>query len=326
MPTLYPNPLVTAHNLTLVDLSGTATVARTTFTNSTATSGEVNTYTYTADVSGTLIVYYEIDTIEWDASDNIVFKHVFIDGQPGPFGNEIDVNVNLINSEFPWPEDDTLMGQINTLVNLIAASRAQGMGTISNYTALLEIANDISGSANLSIDISGLQAVATQAAAYGAIFETITNTLSGITVINDLSVLEAIKVELQKIADMYTELRRLKLVINRTSTLQIPDSISSMTEKLNQVYSELNSTLDYLDYFNNNANPKPANADLNTQDAAAIAAAEGALTMFRNVVQSQNTVNPVGNTQVANLTNAIYRFSNVINRITTAKENLDALI
>jgi hypothetical protein len=313
--------------MSVVDLSGHSTVAITNFHNSTAVVGEVNTYVFTADVSGAVIVYREIDTIEWDGSDNIVYKKVFIDGEPGPFGNEIDVEVVLINSEFPWSEDDTVMGQINALVNLIDSARAQGMGTITDYTALLNMANDISGTVNLNIDISGLQAVAAQAEAYGAIFETIQNTLEQVTTINDLTVLGNIKAELQKIADMYTQLGRLKLQIYRTSTLQIPNSISEMTTKLNQVYSNLDTTLNYLDYFNDpNSVAKPTNADINAQDAAAIAAATGALQMYSTLVQSQATVNPTGNTQVSNLTTAVNRFQNLINRLTSAKTTLDGLI
>lgn len=330
MPTLYnaqnPTPLVTGHNYTLVDLSGHYTEPLSVFSNTTAVVAERNTYVFTADVSGAVIVYREIDTIEWDGSDNIVYKKVFIDGEPGPFGNEIDVEVVLINSEFPWLEDDTVMGQINALVNLIDSARAQGMGTITDYTALMNLANDISGTVNLNIDISGLQAVAAQAVAYGAIFETIQNSLEQVTTISDLTVLGNIKLELQKIADMYTQLGRLKLQIYRTSTLQIPNSISEMTTKLNQVYSNLDTTLNYLDYFNDSTVTKPANADINSQDAAAIAAATGALQMYSTLVNSQATVNPTGSTQVSNLTSAVNKFQDLVSRLTTAKNNLDALV
>ncbi len=323
MPTLYPTPLVTQP--VGVDLSGSSTVPLVPLVYGVV--GEVNTYVFTADVSGAIVVYTEIDTIEWDSSDNIVYKRVVIDGEPGPFGNEIDVQVTLINNvEYDLPEDDTVVGEINALVNQIKCSRVQGMGTLSDYTALLDLAQDISGSVNLALDISGLTAIANKAQEYGAIFEEITQTLSDVTVINNVAVLESIRDELQKIASMYDNLKALKLTIQRTSTLQIPDSIQSTAVKLNQVYDELACSLDYLDYFCDGTAASEeisTNGALNAQDQSVIDAATGALNLFSTLVANQGVVNAGTNTQVKNLSTAVSKFAQLQARMQGAVDCLN---
>jgi hypothetical protein len=128
-----------------------------------------------------------------------------------------------------------------------------------------------------------------------------------------------VKAELQKIADMYTALKALKLTITRTSTLQIPDSIQDTANKLDLVYAQLGCTLNYLDYFCDNTSTKPSNADINAQDKSVIDAATGALNTFKAMIENKASINNAGNnTQVANLANAVNRFSALKTRMTGA--------
>ena len=329
--TKFPVPLIKAQldasNIAHVIDSSTNTLITTLPSNllpaaadiSGASYAEINVYTIVSGAIDPSNVYIETDVIVWDANHNIIYQHIDIDGQPGPFLNEIDVFVQLINdATYDLPADDTLVGEINDLVNKIQCTRAEGMGTLADYAALLDLAKDASANVALTLDISGLEAFASVAKTYGDIFQDITQNLSQMTTIDDTEVLGKIKTELQTIADMYDSLGALKLEIQRTSTLRIPDSIQGTANQLQSVYEELECTLDYLEYFCGSTQTAPANSALNARDRAALDAATGALLAYKTIVDNQGSVTATNNTQVKNLSDKVAQFSNIQQRLADA--------
>jgi hypothetical protein len=193
------------------------------------------------------------------------------------------------------------------------------MGTLAEYAALLDLAKDASSNINLSLDISGLEQFALVAEEYGKVFQDITQNITRITTINSESVLQSVKVQLQKIADMYDSLGALKLEIQRTSTLQIPDSIQATADQLQTVFEELECTLPYLEYFCGSTATAPANAEMNARDKAAIEAATGALKVYNALAGGQATVEAENNVQVFNLKQKVAQFANIKQRLDDAK-------
>jgi hypothetical protein len=236
--------------------------------------------------------------------------------------NEINVFVTIINDTTYNPSnDDDEMAAITALVNKIQCSKAEGMGTLAEYAALLDLAKDASTNPiNLSLDISGLEQFALVAEQYGAVFEDITQNLTRVTTINSEAVLESIREQLAKIAAMYDSLGALKLEIQRTSTLQIPTSIQATADQLQTVYSALECTLPYLEYFCGATGASaPANSAMNAQDKAAIDAATGALKLYSALAGGQATITAENNQQVFNLKQKAAQFANIKDRLDAAK-------
>lgn len=319
----FPVPLITVPANVILDISSSSVLA----VAHGGVQAEQNVYIYNVDVSGEIKVYTETDAIEVDASGHVVYKRVTIDGETGPFLNELDAQITIINNaSYDLPADDQLVTDINALVNQIKCTRAEGMGTLGDYEALLKMATDISGSVNLSLDITTLTDFANAAETYGKIFENITQNLEGVTTIDNTTVLTNIKTQLTKIAAMYDALGALKLQISRTSTLQIPDSIVGTANKLQSVYEELDCTLDYIDYFcsgNAAANGKPDDADLNARDKAVVDAATGALSLFSSIIDDHGSVTAANNTQVKTLSDKVAQFSTLQSRMASAASCLN---
>jgi hypothetical protein len=322
--TKFPVPLIKAQ----LDASGITHTIMDSSTNSiTPTHGgsyaEENVYTVSGSVdpSGNNVAsYIETDTIEWDANHNIVYQHVEIDGDADLL-NEINVFVTIINDTTYDPSnDDDEMAAITALVNKIECSKAEGMGTLAEYAALLDLAKDASHNINLTLDISGLEQFAAVAEEYGKVFQDITQNLTRVTTINSEAVLESIRVQLVKIADMYDSLGALKLEIQRTSTLQIPTSIQATADQLETVYQALECTLPYLEYFCGATGEAPsAAAQMNARDKAAIDAATGALKAYQALASGQATVTAENNIQVYNLKQKASQFANIKDRLDAAK-------
>ena len=326
--TKFPTPLITAQltaasiTHTVVD-SSTNPIASASLRAGSA-YGEVNVYTVSGSVDPSGVESYtETDTIEWDANHNIVYQHVEIDGDEDLL-NEINVFVTIINdATFNPSEDDLAMAAITALVNKIQCSKAEGMGTLAEYATLLDLAKDASTNPiNLSLDISGLEQFALVAEQYGAVFEDITQNLTRVTTINSEAVLESIRVQLAKIAAMYDNLGALKLEIQRTSTLQIPTSIQDTANQLQTVYSSLECTLPYLEYFcgaTGASAPADGSAAMNARDKAAIDAATGALKLYSALAGGQATITAENNIQVYNLKQKAAQFANIKGRLDAAK-------
>ena len=319
--TKFPTPLITAQ---LTAASITHTVVDSSTNSITPTHGgaygEENVYTVSGSADPSSASYIETDTIEWDANHNIVYQHVEIDGDEDLL-NDINVFVTIINdATFNPPGDDGEMAAITALVNKIECSKAQGMGTLAEYAALLDLAKDASQNINLSLDISGLQEFAAVAEEYGKVFQNITQNLTRATTINSEDVLNSIITELTKIANMYDSLDSLKLEIQRTSTLQIPTSIQATADQLQTVYSALECTLPYLEYFCGATGASaPANSAMNARDKAAIDAATGALNAYNALAGGQATVTAENNIQVYNLKQKAAQFANIKDRLDAAK-------
>lgn len=331
--TQFPVPLVTAHlsqalpgTIVLDSSSNTPLVAP--FQGDIATYGEVNVYNYSyTDVSGNIFTFSLTDTIEWDVNNYVVYKNVVVAGNAGPIGNEIDAEITAITEIWGDPADNAVIQDINKYLQQIQEAKTHGMGTLAEYTELLALATDISGSVPLSLDISGLTELANAAEQYGDLFYTIEQNLSRVTTIDSLSVLNNIKTQLGRIAEMYDNLEALKISISRTSTLKISDDIQTTADKLNLAYNQVAGSLDYLKHFagltGQSGNFDINNATMNAYDKATIVSAKGALTLFKSLVDEQQAgITHSNNTQVKNLKDKVDQFQNLVTDMTSVKTAL----
>lgn len=341
MPTQYPTPLVTLATVnpftnaeglmivdqssnvfsgeTLVDVSGDIAVLR-----------EVNYYDYQyTDPSNNTFTFRLTDTIEWDASNNVVYKNVVLTGVPGPIGNQIEAQITAITLIYNEEADDQIIQDINNYLKQIQESKTHGMGTLAEYTELLALATDISsGSLTLSLDLSGLTELANAAEQYGDLFYQIEQKISGVTTVDSLAVLTNIRNELGRIAEMYDNLEALKISIQRTSTLKISSDIQTTADKLDLAYTQIAGSLEYLKYFVGIQNTADVNkATMNDYDKSTIAAAKGALNLFKNLVEGQQTeITNIQNTQVKNLKTSVNKFQDLVTDMTSVKTYLQSAL
>jgi hypothetical protein len=319
--TQFPVPLIDLSGSVVIDVSSTYGISAENLQGLNASYGEVNTYVVSGTVDPSGVAFTLIDTIEWDASDNIVFRRVDLDGEPGEFAPDINVQVTLINQEYNDPDDNTVFDEITALVGEIQCSDLTGLGTLADYTGLLNLAKDISGTVNLEMTLTNLQTFAATAEDYGELFATINQTISGVTEIDTTSVLDNIKTYLLQIKGMFDSIKNLNLTLTRTSTLKIPDTIQDTAELLDTVHNQMACSLNQLEYFCTGEVSEGASANpLNNQNKAMIDNAASTLNWFKNIVSGNNVSASVpGNPQVANLKNKVDAFVNLQSRLNAAK-------
>lgn len=335
MPTVFGTPLITfdpalpgtlvldSSSNTINDVSGLDV------SGDFAVTEEINVYNYTyTDVSGVVFTFTLTDTIRWDVNDYVVYKRVTLTGDAGPFGNQITAQITALTDIYDTTSDDEIRDEINSYLKTIQASSLYGMGTLSDYTDLLAIANDISGSISLDIDISGLIQLANAAQQYGDLFYNIEQKIADVTTVQSDILLGKIRDELAKIAQMYDNLEALKLTVERTSTLKISSDIQTTADKLDLAYTQISQSLNFLKYFVNPNDPTIAEgtaalAAMNDYDKSTISAAKGALNLFSTLVAGQqSTITESNNTQVKNLKTNVYKFSSLVADMTSVRTTL----
>jgi hypothetical protein len=326
--TRFPHPLIDLSGAVVIDSSSNVPIAQNALQGLNSSYGEVNTYTVSGTIAPTSVAFTLIDTIEWDADDNIVYRHVEIDGEPGEFAPDINIQVSIINQEYDDPSDNTVYSEILGLVNEIQCSDLSGLGTLGDYTALLNLARDISGTVDLTMTLSNLQAFADTAQDYGELFVALNQTIAGVTEVDTTNVLITIKSYLMQIKGMFDSIKNLNLTLTRTSTLKIPDTIQDTADLLDGVHNQMACSLNQLEYFCSGEVSQGASANpLSNQNKAMIDNATATLNWFNALVSGNNVTATVdGNTQVANLKSKVDAFSSLQLRLNAAKTCLqDAL-
>lgn len=319
--TRFPVPLIDLSGAVVIDSSSTVVIPSGSLQGLNASYGEVNTYTVSGTVAPTSVAFTLIDTIEWDADDNIVYKHVSVNGNPGEFAPDINVQVSIINQEYDDPSDDTVYNDISGLVAEIQCSDLSGLGTLADYTNLLNLARGITGTVDLQMTLTNLQTFATTAEEYGDLFVALNQTISGVTEVDTTSVLNLIKSYLLQIKGMFDSIKNLNLTLTRTSTLKIPDTIQDTADLLDGVHNQMACSLNHLEYFCSGQVSEGAVANtLSNQNKALIDNATTTLNWFNGLVSGNNVSATVdGNTQVANLKSKVDAFNALNTRLTAAK-------
>jgi hypothetical protein len=286
---------------------------------------EVNYYVYQyTDASNNTFSFTLTDTIEWDVNNIVVYKNVVLSGDPGPIGNQIEAQITAITDIYDTEVDNAIIEDINNYLKQIDEHKTHGMGTLAEYTDLLALASDISGAITLSLDLSGLTELANAAEQYGDLFYQIEQKISGVTTVDSLAVLTKIRNELGRIAEMYDNLEALKISIQRTSTLKISSDIQTTADKLDLAYTQIANSLDYLKHFvgatGQSGNFNSTLAEMNAYDKSTIAAAKGALNLFKDLVDGQQSeITASNNTQVRNLKTSVNNFQNLVADMTSVK-------
>jgi hypothetical protein len=125
----------------------------------------------------------------------------------------------------------------------------QGNGTIEDYAELFTEALKLMRNNTFVIDISGFYDFGNAADELSNVFQDYIFKLQSIKPINNLDFLKAISISLEKISNLAHVFGTFKQTILSTSIIQIPKSLQYTRYILQDVISEVNSAMTYINHF-----------------------------------------------------------------------------
>lgn len=175
-----------------------------------------------------------------------------------------------------------ILAQIQEYASQIQCEKFQGKGTIDDYSALFQAAAQIaneSAQMNLDVDIQRFNEFASAAEDLSALFSSFIIKLENVSIIDDTAFLTAISVALGKICNLSKVFGKFKETILATSTVSLPKSAHDTSVILQNVSSNINCAMTYINHFVDSSSPAPSSADLSPEEKGII---DGAITTINN--------------------------------------------
>lgn len=219
-----------------------------------------------------------------DASGNEHTETQFITTDPT---SDVQIFEDLSGNVVHYYDDsnDTgksaIIAQIQTYAAEIKCTNFQGKGSIDDYTQLFEAAAQIaneSAQMQLDVDIDGFNEFASAADDLSTLFTSFILKLQNVSIIDDMAFLTAVANALSKIANLSKVFAKFKETILATSTVQIPKSAHDTSILLQNVSSQIDCAMKYINHFVDSSSPAPANADLSAEEQGIINAAVSTIT------------------------------------------------
>jgi hypothetical protein len=249
--------------------------------------------------------------------------------------NEVVIDQNLqevVSSYYENPVNETLMNEIKQYAQDIQCSDFHGKGSIDDYSQLFiaasKIAND-TRQMTLDIDIEGFNEFGNAAEELSNLFNGFIVKLQNVSIINDTAFLQSIANALKKIVNLSNTFGRFKETILATSSIHIPKSTYDTKTLLDQVNSELNCAMNYINYFVDSSAPKPANAELSVDDKNIINKAVNTIDNWRILCDQGVAIALNNNTEINVIksinTNLITKTSRLKQATNTLRNKLNTL-
>jgi hypothetical protein len=218
--------------------------------------------------------------------------------------NEVVIDQNLkevISSYYEDPVNEKLMNEIKQYAQEIQCSDFHGKGSIDDYSQLFiaasKIAND-TRQMTLDIDVEGFNEFGNAAEELSNLFNGFIIKLQNVSIINDTAFLQSISNALSKIVNLSNTFGRFKETILATSTIHIPKSTYETKILLDQVNTELNCAMNYINYFVDSTAPKPSNAELSLDDKNIINKAVNTIDNWRILCDQGVAIALTNNTEI----------------------------
>jgi len=190
-----------------------------------------------------------------------------------------------------------IIAQIQTYAAEIKCTNFQGKGSIDDYTQLFQAAAQIaneSAQMQLDVDIDGFNEFASAADDLSALFTSFILKLQNVSIIDDTAFLTAVANALGKIANLSKVFAHFKETILATSTIQIPKSAHDTSILLQNVSSQINCAMKYINHFVDSSSPAPAEANLSAEEQGIINAAVSTITNW-NILCDQGVTIAMAN-------------------------------
>ena len=169
-----------------------------------------------------------------------------------------------------------IITQIESYAAEIQCSNFQGKGSIDDYAQLFQSAAQIANDSiqmQLDVDVDGFNEFATAAEDLSVLFNSFIVKLQNVSIIDDTAFLTAVANALSKIAKLSKVFGKFKETILATSTVQIPKSAHETSVLIQNVSSQIDCAMKYINHFVDSTSPAPATADLSAEEKGIINAA-----------------------------------------------------
>ena len=250
--------------------------------------------------------YVVVTTQGQDASGNEVAQVTF-DGS----GGRLTVNENLLHVVKKEYDDDTdissstiaVLNQIKGYAAQIQCSEFQGKGTIDDYSALFQAASKIANESKqmqLSVDVEGFTEFGDAADQLSQLFTSFIVKLENVSIVNDMSFLQAIASALSKIVNLANIFGRFKETILAKATVELPKSVHDTSVMLQGVMSQVSCAMNYIHYFVDPSSvaSKPANSELSAVEKNVITKAVSTIDHWNALCEQNITIAMANNADI----------------------------
>ena len=214
-----------------------------------------------------------------DASGNQRTETQFITTEPT---SDVQITQDLSGNVMKYYDDthdsakSAIIAQIETYASEIKCSNFQGKGSIDDYNQLFQAAAQIANESiqmQLDVDVDGFNDFASAADDLSTLFTGFIVKLQNVSIIDDTAFLTAVANALSKIANLSKVFGKFKETILATSTVQIPKSAHTTSVLIQNVSSQIDCAMKYINHFVDSTSPAPATADLSAEEKGIINAA-----------------------------------------------------
>jgi hypothetical protein len=175
-----------------------------------------------------------------------------------PSHNVVNVTENLVNVITTSYDDEQsgpssiLLNEIKLYASQIQCSNFHGKGTIDDYNELFVAAAKIASDTKqmqLNVDIDGFENFGQAADDLSGLFTSFILKLQSVSIIDDTVFLTAVANALKKIVNLSNVFGRFKETILATTTVSLPKSAHDTSVLLQNVMTEVNCAMNYINYF-----------------------------------------------------------------------------
>jgi hypothetical protein len=192
-------------------------------------------------------------------------------------GAVVKINENLVevvyddydNTLDPNSPTNLALNQIKLYASKIQCEDFHGKGTVADYSELFRAASKIANDAKrmqLDVDIDGFNDFANAADNLSALFTSFTVKLQSVSVVDDLAFLQAIAAALAKIWNLSEVFGKFQKTILVTSSVMLPKSSHEAASTIQNVMSEVNCAMNYINHFVSPSAQVPVGANLSASD------------------------------------------------------------
>jgi len=214
-----------------------------------------------------------------DASGNEHTETQFITTDPT---SDVQITEDLSGNVIKYYDDthdsakSAIIAQIELYASEIQCSNFHGKGSIDDYTQLFQAAAQIANESvqmQLDVDVDGFNEFASAAEDLSALFTGFILKLQNVSIIDDTAFLTAVANALSKIANLSKVFGKFKETILATSTVQLPKSAHDTSVLIQNVSSQIDCAMKYINHFVDSTSPAPATAELSAEERGIINAA-----------------------------------------------------
>lgn len=208
----------------------------------------------TINGEGFIVVNQQGTTVNGNGKTNTTFN--IVDNDNNPDNNTVTIDQTLVETVITGYDNSSVTGQLVAQIRECAieikCEDFHGKGSISDYNALFAAAANVANETrqmSLDVDIEGFNEFSAAADQLSALFASFTEKLSTINIIDDSVFLQAVLNALRKIVNLSNVFGKFKETILITSTVRIPKSSHDVSLLLNDVMSEINCAMGYINNF-----------------------------------------------------------------------------